>query len=54
MVHGKVLETETCDYVLESDFKPGAELIWRYHGVPYNVVVKAVHGKIYRTYTVHS
>jgi hypothetical protein len=45
VVHAMALETETCDYVVESDLVPGNELIWRYHGAPYNVIVKAVHGK---------
>lgn len=44
-INSKDLETETCEFVTDSDLYEGNELIWKCKGVPYTVEVKEVHGE---------
>lgn len=44
-VHSSALETDSCDFVTDSDLKTQSTLVWRYKGAPYTVEVLEIHGK---------
>ena len=44
-VHSGALETESCDFVTDSDLRTLSTLVWRYKGAPYTVEVLEIHGK---------
>ncbi len=50
-VHARKLETDSSDFVTESDLQEGAELVWRCKGKPYTVEVKDIHGNLHEQFS---